>query len=263
MDNTAITVWIDESEIRHNGKVTWIIGQLITSSDEDECDFLKELKGAHRTARTWDTLHACEFSSREKRRWALLTEWLRIFKESKSCLYHAFVFDESNIWRDRFSSPSHYWAHQICFGLGNKMKKEGDQIQTLFQNVQTVTAIMDRRSATDGFITQHSDGTVTERRVNELETIYEEKMKNTLSSRSGRDNISLRFSFANTRCFDALQLCDCLTYMTRKRCMFEHGLENDSDDFLKLWNSNFLYPHTKELTDFVYDLKFNYFRSSI
>jgi hypothetical protein len=53
---SAITVWIDESEIVHNGKSYWIIGQLITNSDGEELEFLRKLRVAHKDARTWDTL---------------------------------------------------------------------------------------------------------------------------------------------------------------------------------------------------------------
>jgi len=52
----SITVWMDESEVRVDGRSTWIIGQLITKSDLDELDFFKKLRDAHREARTWHQL---------------------------------------------------------------------------------------------------------------------------------------------------------------------------------------------------------------
>lgn len=75
----AITIWMDESEVKVGDESYWIIGQLITNSDIEELELLKKLREAHRTTKTWDTLHACEFTKRNIRKWALLESWTDIF----------------------------------------------------------------------------------------------------------------------------------------------------------------------------------------
>lgn len=257
----AITCWIDESEVIHNGTRTWIIGQLITTSDAEQFDFLKNLCAAHKTAKTWDALHANEFTKSDSRKWALLEEWLRVFKADPNTYFHALVFEEDS-WRSRYATPHHYWAHQIFFGLGNKMKEKGIQIQTMFSDASRITAIMDRRATVTGHIVRTETGTISIERVGELEGVYEERMLEALVRQSKRkaNSLSLRFSFANSRCFDGLQFCDCLTYMVRQRFLYENGLNGISVDFLDLWNAEFLTPKMIRLGDFGFYEKFNYFR---
>ncbi len=258
----AITCWIDESEIIHNGTRTWIIGQLITTSGAEQFDLLKNLCAAHKTAKTWDTLHATEFTKADSRKWTLLKEWLRIFKADPNTYFHALVFDE-DAWRSRYTTAHHYWANQIFFGLGNKMKESGAQIQTLFSDTSTITAIMDRRATVTGHIIRTETDRVSIVRVGELEGIYEERMMEALVRQSKRkaSGLSLRFSFANSRCFDGLQLCDCLTYLVRQRFLYENGLSDVAQDFLDLWNAEFLTANMLRLDDFGFYEKFNYFRS--
>lgn len=256
----AITCWIDESEVIHNGKRTWIIGQLITTSEAEQFDLFKKLCAAHRTAKTWDTLHANEFSKADSRKWSLLIEWLRIFKEDSNTYFHALVFQEDG-WRNFYPTAHHYWAHQIFFGLGNKMKEKGVQIQTMFSDVSTITAIMDRRATVTGHIIRSETGDITIERVGELENIYEERMLEAISRQSKKTSaLSLRFSFANSRCFDGLQLCDCLTYMVRQRYLHENGLSGIEKNFLDLWDAEFLTPKMVRLEDFGFYEKFNYFK---
>jgi hypothetical protein len=260
----AITLWMDESEIINQGRPsTWIIGQLITNSDIEELDFLKKLRNAHRSCKTWDSLHACEFNKRDARKWDLLKEWIKIFKNDENCYFHAFIFNETE-WNGKYTTPHHYWSHQICFGLGNKMKKSGLKIQTMFSDVLTTTIIMDRRSANTGYIKKYENG-ITIERINELEEIYDEKIMGTILglSKKKEEDFCLRFSFANSKCFEGLQLCDCLTYMIRNRYMYENGLVPINNDFLELWNDNFLdMPIINELKDFSDDSKFNYFKAN-
>lgn len=257
----ALTCWIDESEIVHDGTRTWIIGQLITTSDAEQFDLLRNLCAAHGTARTWDTLHANEFSKTDSRKWALLEEWIRIFKADPNTYFHALVFDEDS-WRNRYATAHHYWAHQIFFGLGNKMKEAGIKIQTMFSDVSTITAIMDRKATVTGHIVHTEGGVVGIERVSALEGIYEARMLAALirQSKKSAGNLSLRFSFANSRCFDGLQLCDCLTYMVRQRFLHETGLGDIAQDFLDLWNAEFLTSKMFCLNDFGFYEKFNYFK---
>lgn len=261
---SAITVWIDESEIKVDGKSIWLIGQLITKSDLDELEFFKKLRDGHRIAKTWHSLHANDFTQGNTRKWDLLRQWVEIFKKEDSCYFHVLIFNES-AWKSRYSSPHHYWSHQVCFGLSNKMKASGVKIQTMFSDVDMVTIIMDRRSASTGFIEKQEGGGITLTRVNELEDVYEGKIMETLKRSSLKlSNLGLRFSFANSKCFEALQLCDSLLYMVRKRFMFENSILDDrpDDGFLELWNASFLDVNNRELKDFSYNQKFNYFKTN-
>lgn len=259
----AITVWIDETEVLQEGRRVWMIGQLITNANEEEYDFFKELRVKRKEARTWDALHANEFTNHNSRKWELLNLWLDVFLADPYAVFHVFVFEEDS-WSAHFQSPHHYWAHQVCFGLGNKMKREGMHIQTVFKDVAMVTTIMDRKSTATGHISRVEGDTVTLERVNELEAVYEERIQNTLRSRSGKSSLGFHFSFANAKCFDALQLSDCLLYMARKQFLFEMGWELDAeeDPFLRLWQAKFLDENVRRLNDFRYDEKFNYFASS-
>ncbi len=259
---SAITVWLDESEIIYDNKSYWIIRQLITKSDGDEFDFLKQLKISHKEAKTWDTLHACEFCKTDKRKWNLLTSWLKAFQKDENVYFHTFIFEKSEEWESNFSTPHDYFANQIFFGLANKMKNSGLYIQTLFKEVDSITAIMDRRSANSGFIFQEEDqNNISIARMNDLEVIYENRIIKTLNHNSSSKNISLRFSFASSRCFDGLQLCDCLTYMVRKKFVSEIQVEESDNkiEFLDLFDRFFLDKNNKSLLDFSDNIQFNHF----
>lgn len=125
---SAITVWTDESAVVHNVKSYWIIGQLITNSDGEELEFLRKRRVAHKDARTGGTLHACEFDESHDRKWALLLRWINIFLKDDRVFFHSFVFERSAEWEPRYSSPHDYFAHQILFGLPNRMKPQGSEM---------------------------------------------------------------------------------------------------------------------------------------
>lgn len=258
---TAITVWIDESEVIYNNRHYWIIGQLITRSDGREFDFLKTIKEAHHLARTWDTLHSCEFNRSDSRKWDLLRKWLDAFVDDDGVYFHSYIFEKSTNWESNFATPHDYFAHQLFFGLSNKMKSEGTSIQTLFNDVDTVIAIMDRRSANSGLILQQEGSEeISIGRLNDLENIYEPRILRTLRHNSNR-NVNLLFSFANSKCFDGLQLCDCLTYITRQKFVSEIQFDNQNiqTDFLGLFEEYFCDDNNRNLGDFGYYPKFNHF----
>jgi hypothetical protein len=208
----------------------------------------------------------CEFDeSHDDRKWALLLRWINIFLEDDRVFFHFFVFEKSADWEPRFPTPHDYFAHQILFGLANKMKPQGSEMQTLFHDVDTITAIMDRRSANSGFILRQEDSpSISIGRINELETIYEKRMLSTLRGISNR-LVNLRFSFANSRCFDGLQLCDCLTYIVRQQLMSQMGIEANAGkrgEFVNLFGEHFANGNMQTLKDLSYCRKFNYFRGN-
>lgn len=249
MRNTqAITSWCDESSCEINSFKYHVMGMLITDSDRNELDFLGDLIDARRNHKAWNVLHGCTLKNTDMLSMKLLGEWLNIFKNNKKVCFHIFVYKENEIFMtDGFEK---YFAKQSAFGLGCKMRKIGCQISTMFSNVGTVTFLFDNR---------RDEGN------NVLGSEYKNEIKKQLRSVSHRaDDLTVRFSFVNSGCFNAMQLADALLYMVKLRIDKENGetLTIRQQKILKLWEDNFLDSNIKCLSDYSFDEKFNYFFSN-
>lgn len=258
----AITVWTDESEFEISSDSYCLIGQLITNSDTEEFSFLNKLKQARKKIRCWNTLHGNELKGSDKGRIALLKEWISIYKNDESVYFHVFLYKKNAEWTSKHQTPEHYFANQCYFGLGNRMRQEGIYIRTMFSEVGTITALFDRRRAHEAHISPTTRSRYVIERMNSLEEVYEKKIKNQLCNLSGKsaDDLTLRFSFLSSVCFDALQLCDCLLYISRARLLKERL--NEDTIFSKIWDDFFLDDLHFEISDYSDEPQYNFFEST-
>lgn len=247
-NSQAITAWCDESSFDAGKNKYHIIGMLITNSDTEELNFLGDLKNARKKYHAWNVLHGCELKVKDRSSLKLLREWIDIFKISEKVYFHILVYRENEAYmKDGFEK---YFAKQSAFGLGCKMKKSGFSIETIFSNVGTVVFLFDKRRD------EINGGLGSE---------YKDQIKTQLRSRSKRgDDITVRFSFVGSECFDAMQLTDVLLYMVKLRIDKEFGkkLSNRQKNILKVWEDNFLDDNIRELKNYEFDEKFNYFFSN-
>ncbi len=246
----AITVWGDESEVIINNKKHVLIGLLITDSDINEHKLSIDLIESRKKNSSWHTIHGCELGSEEnpnnKRSYDLIREWVNLFKGNKKTYFHVFCYPENK----SFASNGHqrYFAKQSVFGLALKMKKTGATITTFFKDVRTLRVLFDKRDDRIGSETSFD---------------FSEEIKKQINKQSGRDNITTRFSFVSSECFNVIQLSDILLYFVKLRIEKEQGIEMSERqlNILKIWEDSFLNENIKSIKDFNYDTKFNFFLS--
>lgn len=268
---SAITVWVDEStDIIINDQNYTLVGYLITNSDKEEFKFLNNLKQSRKEGiGCWTTMHGREIKESDARKINLLDKWLNVFHDSDNVYYHAFLYKRNHKFIDKDKTYEHYFAKQSLFALANKMKKTGYSINTMFNKVKTLTIIFDRRRSHCAEIIFKEESKQIER-LNELEDIYKDEICKQVSKISGKDSktteLTVRFSFVSSECFDGMQFSDCLLYLLRQKIDLEIlGTENV---FTKLFDKHFLNdlnPETKKLgfrKIYEYDKKLNFFEST-
>lgn len=267
----AITIWIDEStEILIKKQSYNLIGYLITNSDKEEFDFLNKLRQSRKKdIGCWTVMHGNEISDNDIRKLNLLEKWLVLFKNSNSVYFHLFLYKKNGKYISKNKTYEHYFAKQCIFSLANKMKKSGYTINTMFKNVSTLTVLFDRRRSHVADIIVKNDLNNIER-FNELDEIYKTEIENQIQKISGKNTktteLTVRFSFVSSECFDAMQFCDCLLYLVRKK--IEQENEGDENTFTKMFDKYFLNDlnkHTKNLSFkkiYEYSKKFNFFESN-
>ena len=138
----------------------------------------------------------------------------------------------------------------------------------MFKDVSTLTVLFDRRRSHSADVISKESKTRIDR-LHDLEVIYREEIDRQVQRISGRDtrtlDMTIRFSFISSECFDAMQFSDCLIYLLRKKIEQEEiGAENA---FTRLFDKYFLSdldPHTRSLgfkKIYEFDKKFNFFQS--
>lgn len=268
---TAITVWVDEStEILIDGQNYSLVGYLITNSDKEEFDFLNNLKQARKeNGGCWTTMHGTEIKDSDSRKIYLLDLWLDIFKKTDNAYYHSFLYKRKDNFISKDKTYEHYFAKQSLFSLANKMKKSGYLINTMFNKIKTLTVIFDRRRShcADVFSKEESKEIS---RLNDLEEIYKTEISEQISKISGKNSktndLTVRFTFVSSDCFDGMQFSDCLLYLIRKK--IEAEITKSENVFTRLFDKYFLddlNPETKRLgfrEIYEYDKKFNFFEST-
>lgn len=265
---TAITIWVDEStEIKINKQEYNLVGYLITNSDTEEFSFLNKLKQARKEKPCcWKTLHGCEITKSDINKTELIKRWLKIFQEDESVYFHAFLYKKNESFITQEKTYEHYFAKQSVFSLANKMKSTGLPIQRMFSNVGTLTVLFDRRRAHSASVVKKTQGGSLIERLNELEDIYSDEIKEQIKNISGKDSkekdFTVRFSFLSSECFDGMQFTDCFLYLIRNK------LENKKNIFVEIFDTIFLSgldQHTLNLgfeKIYEYDQKFNFFKSN-
>lgn len=270
---SAITVWTDESTgILIRGVEYNMIGHLIANSDKEEFDFLNKLRQSRKEIPScWTNLHGCKIKESDTRKLDLLERWLIQFKNSEHVYFHIFLYRKNERYITQEKTYEHYFAKQSVFSLANKMKKRGYLINTMFKDVSTLTILFDRRrSHFADIVFKDSNQGLQIRRLNDLEKIYKKEIEDQISRISSRNtkttDLTIRFSFLSSECFDAMQLCDCLLYLVRKKIEQEAGATEDP--FTKLFDKYFLdnLGNDTKLLSFKeiyqYDKKFNFFESN-
>lgn len=269
-NESAITIWVDEStEIKINDKKYNLIGYLITNSDEEEFHFLNQLKQERKKSPVcWATLHGCEIRQNDTKKIELIDRWLNCFQSSRNVYFHIFLYENNENFISKNETYEHYFAKQSVFAIANKMKKTGHKINTMFKDVSTITVLFDRRRSHSASVIAKNDG-LKIRRINDLEKIYKMEIAEQISKISGKNyktmELTVRFSFLSSECFDALQFSDCFLYLIRHK--IEQEQNNTENNFTKLFDKYFLDdldPHTKSIgfkKIYEYDKKFNFFES--
>jgi hypothetical protein len=249
-DLEAITAWIDESEVLIQNKKHHLIGILITDSFSEEEKLSLNLIKLRKKHSAWHTVHGSNLenpaSQHSDRIYKLIEDWIKLFLESENVCFHMFCYPENR----RFSGDSfeNYFAKQSVFGLANKMKESGVGIQTLFKNVRTVKILFDNRD--DDKVSGTGAG-------------YKEKICEQLALQSKRSDITTRFSFVSSECFNCIQLSDILLYMSKLKIEEEEGigLSEKQKTILNIWKKYFTDQRYINISDYTYDEKFNYFLS--
>ena len=268
----AITIWVDEStEINLSGESYNLIGYLITNSDTEEYRFLNRLKQARKgDINCWNTLHGCELKPKDAKKLALIDRWLLEFKKDSSVYFHCFLYKRNDKYVPDGKTYEHYFAKQSIFALANRMKKIGVSIETMFSNVSTLTVLFDRRRSHSAEIVSRGPQLNDINRLNDLELIYIEEIKQQIEKISKKNprthEFTVRFSFLSSECFDAMQFTDCMLYLVRQKIEQEkHGLKNV---YTEMFDKHFLSdldPHTRSLgfkKIYEFDKKFNFFESA-
>ena len=268
---SAITVWVDEStDILIDDQNYTLVGYLITNSDKEEFDFLNKLKQARKeSSGCWTTLHGNEIKKNDTRKLKLLDIWLDIFKKSENVCFHTFLYKRNSKFISKDQTYEHYFAKQSLFALANKMKKSGHLINIMFSGVKTLTIIFDRRRSHCANVISKKDSKQIDR-FNELEDIYKDEISKQISKITGKDpkttDLTVRFSFVSSECFDGMQFSDCLLYLVRQKITNE--IPGSVNIFTELFDKHFLSnlnPETERLgfkKIYEYDKKFNFFEST-
>lgn len=268
---SAVTVWVDEStDIMIGDKNHTLVGYLITNSDKEEFDFLNKLKQARKeNSGCWTTMHGNEIKESDTRKLKLLDNWLSVFKKSEKIYFHAFLYKRNGKFISKDQTYEHYFAKQSLFALANKMKKSGHTINTMFSDVKTLTVIFDRRRSHCADVISKENSKQIDR-LNELEDIYKDEICKQISKITGKDpkttDLTIRFSFVSSECFDGMQFSDCLLYLVRQKITNEES--SSVNKFTELFDKHFLNnlnPETKRIgfrKIYEYDKKFNFFEST-
>ena len=247
-DAQAITVWCDETEVSYNGGTHHVIGNLITDSDTEEFRFLNEAIKLRKKHRFWTTLHGAGLSYSEKEL-AFMEDLIKLFWNTERVYFHVFVYKENRTYAN--NGFEKYFAKQSAFALGMKLRKEGYPINTLFSQVGTVRFLFDRRTG------DSSRG---------LDSDYKDEIKKQLRKQSKRsDDLTVRFSFVSSECFDLMQLTDIFLYMIKL-----HGENKISpgcisvgqQKLVSIFEKYFLNEKMQKLSDYEYSEKVNFFISN-
>ncbi len=270
----AITIWVDEStELNIDGDEYNLVGYLITNSDEEEFSFLNALKQARKVAPVcWTTLHGSEINPQNTRELPLLDRWLNIFKQNDSIFFHAFLYRRNGAFIARNQTYEHYFAKQSVFALANKMRRrDGYVVNSMFKDVSTLTVLFDRRRSHTADVVARDGGGAQIDRLHDLENIYKAEIANQISHIAGRNtatnDLTVRFSFLSSECFDAMQFSDCFLYLLRQK--IEQETSGVANDFTALFDKYFmdnLDQHTRDIgfrKIYEFDKKLNFFESRI
>lgn len=262
----AITVWIDEStEISLNREEYNLMGYLITDSDSKEFDFLGKLKQARKeTPMCWNTIHGSEISKNDKNKMALIKRWLDLFIQDKSVSFHGFLYKKNLQFVTNNANNGgyeRYFSWQAAFWIASKMKSTWVGIQTIFKDVWTITVLFDRRRSHTA--TQENGNII---RYNDLENTYIDAIRRKINAVTNRDDITVRFSFLSSDCFDAMQLTDIMIFILRLKIEknFKHPLFKIFSYFISKYFDGLNIDVTNfNLQNFFgYDPKYNFFQSN-
>ena len=269
----ALTIWVDESTELAIGDDSYnLVGYLITNSDAQEFEFLNKLKQARKkTPSCWRCLHGSDLREDDDRALGLLDKWLDVFSEDDSVYYHAFLYRRNENYIPAGQTYEHYFAKQSLFALANKMKKRGYPVNTMFKDVATLTILFDRRRAHAAGMVTRDDGETEIERFHELENVYKQEIGQQISNVSGKDittnELTVRFSFLSSECFDGMQFTDCFLYLIRKKIEQEEedGAGNVFTELFDRYVLEGLDQHTRDLgfrKIYEYSKKFNFFEST-
>ncbi len=250
--SSAITIWVDESL---NIKIGWkeyvLMWYLITNSYIEELDFLRKLKVARKETNSWHTMHWCKITISDVRQIKLIREWMKIFNEDNNVYFHTFLYKVDRRYIPRWETYEHYFAKQSIFALANKMKDSWSLIQTMFREIKTINIIFDRRRDYEWWWWEV---------VNWLEEVYRSKITEQIKLITWK-NITIRFSFVNSRCFDAIQFTDIFLSLFRNKILendkffteiFDEFFINDLDDDVKILPLEQIFWEDSKLNYFIW-----------
>lgn len=246
-NSECITLWGDETHIEIDGIKYNLVGTLITNSEIEEHKFCNELLNARKKIKCWNTLHGNKIKKNDTQKKLLIKKFLETFMKTDDVYFHVFMYKENR--RFAVGGYEKYFAKQCAFSVGQKMQSTGLKINTIFSKVKTVRVILDRRKG-------------------EVNTVfdkdYKKEMLAQIKKQSGRDSLSMRFTFASSECFDCLQLADILLFMTLNQLRKENGevLSQVQSELVNSWSNFFVDGFNTSLSDYKYNEKFNFFRSN-
>ena len=255
----AITIWVDEStELIVNDNDHNLMWYLITNSDREEFDFLNDLKQARKQDPVcFYSLHGSEIRENDIRKINLIKKWLELFQKHPNVFFHSFLYKRNDTYIPLSEGYEKYFAKQAVFALALKMKNTGMPVQTMFSDIWTVTILFDRRRSNISIGTEN-----WHRRINDLETVYIQAIKEQIERNSKRDDIKVRFSFLTSNCFDGMQFADVMTYLIRNKILRKNNAFSDIFDqyFLSDLDENVQKLWFKKI--YQDDKKFNFFESN-
>lgn len=269
INESAITIWVDEStDILINGEEYNLVGYLITDSDKNEFLFLNQLKQVRKSIpQCWTTMHGCEIREGDSREIDLIDRWFKCFEDNDNVYFHAFLYKKNSSFIPKGKTYENYFAKQSVFAIAYKMKKSGYPINTMFKDVSTLTVLFDRRRSHSADIIDKG-GKKKISRLNDLENIYKKEIINQIEKVSGKNSktteLTIRFSFLSSECFDGMQFSDCFLYVLRKKIEQEVGNQKENK-FTKLFDKYFLdsLPANVRILSFrniyKYEKKLNFF----
>lgn len=243
-NSEAITVWCDETSIKLDDKCH-IIGTLITDSDLEELKILNEIIKLRKKHKIWTTFHGSNISW-DKKQLDFFSDFLDLFSTNEM-YFHIFLYKEDRKYAN--SGFEKYFAKQSAFSLGLKLKKEGYSINTIFSKVGTVRFLFDRRTGES---------------VRGLDSDYKKEIKRQLKKQSKRsDDLTVRFSFISSECFDLMQMTDIFLYAVKLYLEDKYGssISDKQKKLVEIFKDKFITEKMKSLSDYEYTKKINFFKS--
>ncbi len=250
----AIKIWVDETFIENKKNIKTIVGYLITNTYTEEHKFFNELTKARKKNNYNNVLHGQDLKQRIKqddKALKLLDDWLEIFRKSDNVYFHCFLYNRQDryIAKSKSKNYEHYFAKQSVFALAHRMKKIGVKIETIFSDVHTLFVLFDRR------------GSNTEDLSNAYKKEITQQIEKQAKRNSKSNDLTVRFSFVSSECFDGIQFTDCFLYIIRQK---ELGEDNC---FVDLFDKHFIYGLDNDIKEkgykkiYEFDKKFNIFEA--